>query len=758
MSRNISYEKSTKVLFGGVFIIAFFLILLSFLFLHNSISQFNGFGKSIDYAGRLRLNSQLLLKLVTYYYQIAYLKSEAPYTLDEIKAKLDTTKKNIKYALAILKEGKEGAKSISSLRDENAEKIFERIENSYNSAFSSLEKFETRGDANILKEIEKHGQDALKGAIELTPYIAKKQEEALSNLKLSLALTLSFILFMLGGTIYWVYRKLKKAKAEEEENKKRYLAENFDKIANYIQMLANGNLTIQIKGDGADDFMLILYENLEKLRLNYLEILNELNNKIKEEEEKRRYLAENFERISNHIQLLSEGNLQVEIKGDGAGDNFMSSLYENLEKMRLSYVEILYQLKDMINVLSSATAQLSSSAEELSSGAKEQVSQTGEIASAVEEMSRTIVENAKNATSVSEIADKSANSVQIGVGTLREVINEIAKISEIVDESMKVIIELGKSSEQIGEIISVINDIADQTNLLALNAAIEAARAGEHGRGFAVVADEVRKLAEKTSKSTREIKDIINKLQNMTSTAVEAMKRSKDETERGIKLANESGKALNEIIDSFAKLKDMISQIAVASNQQASTSEQISKNVELIAKVAEETALGVNEIAKSVNDLSKISEKLNQIVSKFKVGEELANKWYTSIVSSLNEGGKDKDLKFDIEKAKTAHRMWRNRFLRFIEGKENINPSEFLSHRECQLGKWYYSEGMKNFGKVPEFIELGRKHEEFHRIGAQLIKLANEGKIEEAERKFRETDTLTNELLSLLDRLKMVVA
>jgi methyl-accepting chemotaxis protein len=362
MSRNVSYEKSTKVLFGGVFIIAFFLILLSFLFLHNSISQFNGFGKSIDYAGRLRFNSQLLIKLVAYYYQIAYLKSEAPYTLDEIKAKLDTIKKNIKNALATLKEGKEGVKSISSLRSENAEKIFERIENSYNSAFSSLEKFETRGDANILKEIEKHGQDALKGAMELTPFIAKKQEEALSNLKLSLALTLSFILFMLGGTIYWVYRKLKKAKAEEEESKKRYLAENFDKIANYIQMLANGNLTIQIKGDGADDFMLILYENLEKLRLNYLEILNELNNKIKEEEEKRRYLAENFERISNYIHLLSEGNLQVEIKGNGAGDDFMSSLYENLEKMRLSYVEILYQLKDMINVLSSATAQLSSSA------------------------------------------------------------------------------------------------------------------------------------------------------------------------------------------------------------------------------------------------------------------------------------------------------------------------------------------------------------------------------------------------------------
>jgi len=215
---------------------------------------------------------------------------------------------------------------------------------------------------------------------------------------------------------------------------------------------------------------------------------------------------------------------------------------------------------------------------------------------------------------------------------------------------------------------------------------------------------------------------------------------------------------LNEIIESFEKLKDMISQIATASNQQASTSEQISKNVELIAKVAEETAIGVNEIAKSVNDLSKLSEKLSQIVSRFKIDEEVANKWYSSIISEIIGENKNKDLKFDIEKAKTAHRLWRNRFLRFIEGKEDINPSEFLSHRECQLGKWYYSEGIKNFGNMPEFIELGRKHEEFHRTGTQLIKLANEGKIEEAKRKFQETDILTNEILSLLDKLKMVVA
>jgi len=214
-------------------------------------------------------------------------------------------------------------------------------------------------------------------------------------------------------------------------------------------------------------------------------------------------------------------------------------------------------------------------------------------------------------------------------------------------------------------------------------------------------------------------------------------------------------KALNEIMESFERLKDMISQIAVASNQQASTSEQISKNVELIAKVAEETAIGVNEIAKSVNDLSKLSEKLNQIVSRFKIGEEVANKWYSSIISSLNEK-QNKDLKFDIEKAKTAHRLWRNRFLRFIEGKEDVNPSEFVSYKECQLGKWYYSEGIENFGKMPEFIELGKKHEEFHKIGSQLIKLAKEGKVEEAKKKFQETDTLTKEIISLLDKLALV--
>lgn len=479
-----------------------------------------------------------------------------------------------------------------------------------------------------------------------------------------------------------------------------------------------------------------------------------IKEQVRMEEKKRRNLEENFAKISDYIDLLSRGDLTAEIRGDGA-DDYMFSLYENLEKMRSSYVEILYQLKDMVNTISSATAQLSATIEQMSRGSEEQVTQTGEIASAVEEMSRTIVESAKNATAASELADKSREIVRGGVQTTRNVIDEISEISKHVDESTRLISELGKSSEQIGEIISVINDIADQTNLLALNAAIEAARAGEHGRGFTVVADEVRKLAEKTTKSTSEIKDIIEKVQNTTAYTIEAMKRGKSETERGIRLADEAGGALNQIVSSFENVKDMISQIAVASNEQASTSEEISKNVELIAKVAEETATALNQISSSVNDLSKLAEKSNQIVSSFKVHEkETTNTWQELI---LNQSSKTSNgtSKFDIEKVKTSHRMWRLKFLRFIEGKEDINPTEFTSHRECQLGKWYYSEGLKNFNSLPEFIQLGRKHEEFHKIGAQLIRLASDGKIDEAKRRFKETDKLTDELINLLDAIKI---
>jgi len=180
---------------------------------------------------------------------------------------------------------------------------------------------------------------------------------------------------------------------------------------------------------------------------------------------------------------------------------------------------------------------------------------------------------------------------------------------------------LGDSSKQIGEIISVIDDIADQTNLLALNAAIEAARAGEQGRGFAVVADEVRKLAERTTEATKQIASMIKGIQGETEQAVVAMNQGTHEVQSGIEYADRAGESLNSILSSTQELLDMINQIAAASEEQSATSEQISKNVMSISKVTAESTQRVEDVARTSDELARLTEHLRDLMGNFQVDD-----------------------------------------------------------------------------------------------------------------------------------------
>jgi methyl-accepting chemotaxis protein len=191
------------------------------------------------------------------------------------------------------------------------------------------------------------------------------------------------------------------------------------------------------------------------------------------------------------------------------------------------------------------------------------------------------------------------------------------RIADVVRQSAQTVRALGTSSDQIGEIISVIDDIADQTNLLALNAAIEAARAGDQGRGFAVVADEVRKLAERTTKATKEIAQMIRKIQGDTKDAVASMEEGTRQVDDGIRLADKAGSSLQSIVGISQQVTDMVSQIAVASEQQASMSQQISRNVEAITTVTSETASGTQQIARSADDLRRVADELQKLMGTF---------------------------------------------------------------------------------------------------------------------------------------------
>jgi methyl-accepting chemotaxis protein len=234
-------------------------------------------------------------------------------------------------------------------------------------------------------------------------------------------------------------------------------------------------------------------------------------------------------------------------------------------------------------------------------------------------MTKTILENSKNASQAAETAKKARQSAEQGGKVVGETVDGMKRIAGVVNRSAETVRELGRSSDQIGEIIGVIEDIANQTNLLALNAAIEAARAGEQGRGFAVVADEVRKLAERTTKATKEISGMIKKIQSDTTGAVASMEEGTSEVERGIGLADKAGASLQEIVGVSQKVTDMVAQIAAASEEQSASSEQISKNVEAISKVTSETAQGTQQIARAAEDLNRLTENLQRLIGTFTV-------------------------------------------------------------------------------------------------------------------------------------------
>jgi len=279
----------------------------------------------------------------------------------------------------------------------------------------------------------------------------------------------------------------------------------------------------------------------------------------------------------------------------------------------------LVQVQGTAHSVASASAQISSSTEEMAAGAQEQTSQASEVAGSVEEIARTIQENSQNASLAAKVAADARKAAQEGGAVVEGTITGMRRIADVVRQSAQTVRALGTSSDQIGEIISVIDDIADQTNLLALNAAIEAARAGDQGRGFAVVADEVRKLAERTTKATKEIAQMIRKIQGDTKDAVSSMEEGTRQVDDGIRLADKAGSSLQSIVGISQQVTDMVSQIAVASEQQASMSQQISRNVEAITTVTGETAGGTQQIARSADDLRRLAERLQKLMSTFQL-------------------------------------------------------------------------------------------------------------------------------------------
>ena len=326
-------------------------------------------------------------------------------------------------------------------------------------------------------------------------------------------------------------------------------------------------------------------------------------------------MQKNMAHATACLDTLEKGDIRQECAITDSG-NFLKEIYN---RILASLRRTVQQIGSAVKIVEKHVEILVDKIAIIDAGAKEQLEQVDRVAAAATEMSRTIVEVARNASSASEGAKETAGIARRGQDTVKKAVDAIVGVSHSIKESAATIGELGKSSQEIGEIVAVIKDIADQTNLLALNAAIEAARAGEQGRGFAVVADEVRKLAERTSKATGEISGRIDAIRVKSEASVGAMEKSTADVDHGVGLADEALHSLDEIVEASQMSMDMIRRIAAATEQQSSASEEISRNMENITGLVNTTVRMIEEARQVMAQLHSQERELDQSISWFRV-------------------------------------------------------------------------------------------------------------------------------------------
>ncbi len=316
---------------------------------------------------------------------------------------------------------------------------------------------------------------------------------------------------------------------------------------------------------------------------------------------------------------ISQGEGDLTARLDSSGKDELSVLSIAFNRYTEKIQGIIRQVKDTTGALTASANELNSISTETNSSMMQQRSETQQAATAVTEMASTVQEIAKSseaaALSASE-ADKEAVAGKVIVGQAAETIN---KLAAEVEQSAQVINRLENDSDAIGSVLDVIRGIAEQTNLLALNAAIEAARAGEQGRGFAVVADEVRTLASRTQQSTQEIQEMIERLQTGSREAVEVMNSSRTTTQQTVEKASEAADSLNKIAAAAAVISDMNRQIASAAEEQSAVAQEIDRNIVQISDLAEHGAEHTTKVSDASERLSDMSSGLEQLVHQFKV-------------------------------------------------------------------------------------------------------------------------------------------
>ncbi|QNH77208.1 methyl-accepting chemotaxis protein [Pseudomonas protegens] len=317
----------------------------------------------------------------------------------------------------------------------------------------------------------------------------------------------------------------------------------------------------------------------------------------------------------NAAQVIAGGNLRQVIEVDGKDEP--ARLLGALSEMQASLRRTIEQIAGSATQLASASEELSAVTEEASRGVQQQNTEIEQAATAVNEMTAAVEEVARNAVSTSEASQQSTQTAREGRDRVVQTVEAIQTMAQDVQSTSVMIEGLATQGRDIGKVLDVIRAIAEQTNLLALNAAIEAARAGEAGRGFAVVADEVRALAHRTAQSTQEIEKMVAGIQNGTGEAVESMQQSNQRTQSTLQLARAAGESLEQIAQSIHQINERNLVIASASEEQAQVSREVDRNLVNIRDLATQSAAGADQTSTASHELSRLAVDLNTLVGRF---------------------------------------------------------------------------------------------------------------------------------------------
>jgi methyl-accepting chemotaxis protein len=445
-----------------------------------------------------------------------------------------------------------------------------------------------------------------------------------------------------------------------------------------------------------------------------------------------------LKRAEEKMHAIAQGNGNLCDRLDDGGHDEIASLagaynafVGKIASTVAAVVATTNELADMIGNFSDVSGRTRT-------GTQRQQDQITQVATAMTQMSATVHEVAQ---STAETAD-SARRVDEQSNRGREIVSSasasIERLAGEVGNAVDSIRAVEQDSARIGSVLDVIRGIAEQTNLLALNAAIEAARAGEQGRGFAVVADEVRTLAQRTQQSTSEIQEMIESLQQGVEATVGVLELSRQQAQASVDQSAEAQQALSVINEAIDAITAMSGQIATAVEEQSAVAEDINRNVVEITHVAETTSADASRGVEETEHLSRVVEQLGELMGQFKTGEHENSR--------------------QLRQAKSAHLAWKGKLRAFLDGNASLDEKVAFSHHACGLGTWYDTLGKSQFGQMSEFKAIEQPHKELHDTIRKAVELKRGGDTAGAEVAYQRVEPISQRIIELIDQLERRIA